>query len=141
MFDKPDSDRLAVWHDFRNSLETSDNPLQDVIDFYNKAPLVSIVMDPYDQESWLDPWELMYENNYCEFAIVLGIYHTLSLTDRFSQVQKEIHICTNKEVAKTKYLLYIGDNVIGFDRQKVISKNDLDANWIAETVYQLPILQ
>lgn len=141
MFDKPDSERLAVWHDFRNSLETSDNPLQDVIDFYNKAPLVSIVMDPYDQESWLDPWELLYENKYCEFAIVLGISHTLSLTDRFSQVKKEIHISTNKEVAITKYLLYIGDNVIGFDRQKFIHKDEIDSNWISETVYQLPLYQ
>ena len=141
MFDKNPVDRLRAWHEFRNTLEHSVDPIQDTIDLYSKASIVNIMMDPYDQSTWLDPWELLNENMYCDFATVLGIGYTLSLTDRFSQATKEIHICTNKEVAKTKYLLYIGENVIGFDRQQVISKNNIDKDWIAEIVYHLPLYQ
>ena len=141
MFDKSPADRLRAWHEFRNQLEHSVDPIQDTIDLYSKASIVNIMMDPYDQSTWLDPWELLNENMYCEFATVLGIGYTLSLTDRFSQVHKEIHICTNKEVAQTKYLLYIGENVIGYDRSKAVPKDSIDENWIVETVYQLPSYQ
>ena len=38
MFDKKYEDRLTIWREFRNELETSADPLQDTIDFYNQAP-------------------------------------------------------------------------------------------------------
>lgn len=141
MFDKSEVDRLRAWHNFRTNLETADDPLQDTIDLYNRAPLVSIVMDPWDQETWLDPWELLTENQYCEFSLVLAIGYTLSLTDRFKDTPKEIHICTNKEIAETKYLLYIGDKVIGYDRHTSINKDEIGAEWAAEKVYAVPTYQ
>jgi hypothetical protein len=141
MFDKSDADRLRAWYEFRISLETSENPIKDTINFYAKAPLVSIMMDPYDITSWLDPWELLNENLYCEFAIILGIGYTLSLTDRFLNEVKEIHICTNKEIAQTKYLLYIGDNVIGYRTNTAVKYSEIDNNWVIDRVYQLPTYQ
>ena len=141
MFDKSDVERLRAWYEFRLNLETADDPIQDTIDLYNKAPLVSRMMDPYESESWLDPWELLNENLYCEFSIILGIGYTLSLTDRFLNEGKEIHICTNKEIAQTKYLLYIGNNVIGYRRDSVVDKAEIDSSWVVERVYQLPSYQ
>lgn len=141
MFDKSDVERLRAWHEFRLTLETSENPIQDTIDLYNKAPLVSIMMDPYNSETWLDPWELLNENLYCDFAIILAIGYTLSLTDRFLTEVKEIHICTNKEIAQTKYLLYIGDKVIGYQRNTAVDKAEIDSSWVVERVYQLPSYQ
>jgi len=141
MFDKNPVDRLRAWHEFRNTLENSVDPIQDTIDLYSKASIVNIMMDPYDDSTWLDPWELLNENMYCDFATVLGIGYTLSLTDRFSQVAKEIHICTNKEVAQTKYLLYIGEDVIGYDRLKAVPKDTIGENWKVEMIYQLPSYQ
>lgn len=141
MFDKSDVERLRAWHEFRLTLETSENPIQDTIDLYNKAPLVSIMMDPYNLETWLDPWELLNENLYCDFAIILAIGYTLSLTDRFLTEVKEIHICTNKEIAQTKYLLYIGDKVIGYQRNTAVDKAEIDSSWVVERVYQLPSYQ
>jgi len=51
MFDKKYEERLAAWVDFRNQLETSDTPFEDIFNFYNRAPLVKIQVDPYDQTS------------------------------------------------------------------------------------------
>lgn len=141
MFDKLDTERLRAWYEFRLGLETSQDPLQDTIDFYSKAPLVSITMDPYDAATWLDPWELLNENLYCEFAIILAIGYTLSLTDRFSDTKKEIHIITNKEIAQTKYLLYIGDSVIGYQTNTAVDKTQVDNTWMIDKVYQLPTYQ
>lgn len=141
MFDKKYEDRLRAWADFRSQLENSDDPIQDVINFYNRAPLVNIQVDPYDQTTWLDPWTLIYENRYCNFAIILGIAYTLQLTARFSNSNFEIHICTDKEKSEVKYLLFVDDTVIGYHRTLYIDKSSLPQNLIIEKVYPLSALQ
>lgn len=141
MFDKKYEDRLRAWAEFRTQLETSGTPIQDVIDFYNKAPLVNIQVDPYDQSTWLDPWTMLYENNYCNFAILLGIAYTLQLTARFSDASYEIHICTDKENSEVKYLLIVDNLAFGYLRESVVNVVDLPPSLKIENIYQLPALQ
>lgn len=141
MFNKKYDDRLRAWSDFRFYLETAVDPVQDTMDLYNTCPLVSIQVDPYDQDTWLDPWQLLYENCYCQFAIILGIGYTLALTERFSQASFEIHICTDKTNSEVKYLLYIDKQVIGYDRSRAIAATELSSNLVIEKIYQLPPLQ
>lgn len=137
MFDKKFEDRLRAWIEFRNALENSNNPIQDTIDLYSNAPMVNIQVDPWNQETWLDPWELLYENTYCEFAKLLGIYYTLKLTTRFSQSNAEIHICTDNEKSKTMYLLFFDNDVIGYDISKAVETKDLPKKLTIETKYAL----
>ena len=47
--------RLSGWSAFRETLELSDDPLQDVINYYNKIPTVSIQTDPYTPSTWPGP--------------------------------------------------------------------------------------
>lgn len=137
MFDKKYEDRLRAWSEFRSSLETSATPIQDAIEYYRRAPLVSIQVDPYDKSTWLDPWDLIYENKYCEFATVLGIAYSLQLTERFSQSHFEIHICTDNKKSEVKYLLHVDDEIIGYTIDKAVKKTDLPTDLIVETKYTL----
>lgn len=137
MFNKKYDDRLRHWSEFRSRLETSESPIQDAIDFYTNAPLVSIMVDPYDKDTWLDPWQLLLENKYCDFSIILGILYTLKLTDRFSNEDFEIHIITNKEKSEVKYLLYIGNIIVGYDRTKPVFAEEIPNNLKTEKVYSL----
>jgi hypothetical protein len=73
MFDKKYEERLRAWNEFRQSLEASTDPLEDTVKFYERAPVVSIQVDPWDSDTWLNPWELLYENKYCEFSKILAI--------------------------------------------------------------------
>lgn len=139
MFEKSEVERLRAWHEFRDLLETSNDPIQDTIELYNSAPLVNISVDPYNQDAWPNPWELLKENTYCDFGIILAIAYTLQLTDRFSEAPKEIHISTNKNQAQTKYLLYVDNKVVGFNRIAWVHEDDFDSSeWTVETKYQLP---
>lgn len=140
MFDKKYEDRLAVWHDFRKSLEVVDDPLQAVIDFYSNAPMVSINTDPYDRTTWLDPWELINENQYCEFCTVLGQCYSLQLTERFTGVDFEIHIAIDKEKSESYYLLHVGDKVLGY-RNNYVSVDDIPQSVVSQKVYRMPNLQ
>lgn len=137
MFDKNDYDRLRAWAEFRNSLEQSDNPINDTINLYNKAPTVSISMDPWDQTTWLNPWELLQENQYCSFSKILGIFYTLQLCERFSKSNFEIHICTDNENSEVKYLLKLDDIVIGYEQHEPVAIDFLPKNLTIDLKYSL----
>ena len=137
MFEKKYEDRLRSWVELRKQLETSNNPLQKVIDFYKKVKLVRIQVDPYDKSSWPDPWTLLNDNVYCRFAVLLGIAYTLQLTERFSRSNFEIHITRDKENYTMRYLLYVDDQVVDCDKNEPILANTLSLQLQIETKYPL----
>jgi hypothetical protein len=137
MFDKKFDDRLRAWIEFRNTLENSDTPIQDTIDLYSRAPMVAIQVDPWNQDTWLDPWQLLLENQYCDFAKLLGIFYTLKLTTRFSDSAAEIHICTDSEKSKSLYLLFFEGKVIGYNTNHAIELAEIPKKLVLETKYTL----
>lgn len=142
MFDKKTyEDRLSSWVEFRKSLDNCTDPFRSVLDYYLQANLVSIQVDPFDRESWLGPWNLVLENEYCNFAVVLGMAYTLQLTERFSHSHFEIHIITDYENSELKYLLYIDNMVIDYQHNKVISSDEIPPKGKIEKIYKLEPLQ
>ena len=133
--------RLAEWSSFRQSLEISNDPIQDVIDYYKQVPVVSIHTDPYDMSSWPDPWELVYENEYCEYCILLGMCYTLQLTDRFSQSDFEIHISTDKTSEVFFYPVFVDNHVLCYEFDEVCQRADLPTEFISQRIYRMPRLQ
>lgn len=139
MFEKPFEERMAAWQQFRQTLETSATPFEDVINFYRKAPLVSVHTDPWNPDTWPDPWQLLDENQYCDFCTVLGWCFSLQLTDRFKESSFEIHIITDNCLGYN-YLLMVDDNVLGYDDNKVINRADLPSTLQSQHVYAMPAL-
>lgn len=137
MFNQNYEQRLKTWSLFREDLERSEDPLQDVIDFYKPFPLVSIHTDPYDRNCWPDPWQLIHENEYCDYCILLGMCYTLQLTDRFSGEDLEIHIGIDKENTRHYYLLVVGDRVLGFDPDKHVHIDTAFAKVQSQVTYQM----
>jgi hypothetical protein len=140
MFNKKFEERLVAWQQFRLALETSTTPIEDALEFYKTAPLVSIQVDPWDPDTWLDPWELLYENQYCDFSKILAICYSFQLTERFMAENFEIHIYTNNKEAKTVYLLFFQDKVIGYDWSNIISRNNLPDSFEPQKTYTMPKL-
>jgi len=114
MFDKSFYDRLQIWQELRNQVESADEPFELVKDFWHKAPLVNISADPYDSSTWPSPWEMLLENKYCDFMKILAIFYTLQLTDRFSKSHFEIHIVLDKQESVIRYLLLVDNRTIGY---------------------------
>lgn len=137
MFDKTYEVRLQSWSDFRSTLETTDDALQTAIDQYATAPIVSIQTDPWEQDTWPTPWELVLENQYCDFCRLLGICYSLQLTDRFSTSTFEIHIAVDKEKEKTYYLLFVDEYVAGYDEVSYVHKTKLPSTLESQTVYSM----
>lgn len=120
--------RLGKWAKFRTSLESSVDPIQAAIDQYNQAPMVSIHTDPYDRSTWPTPWELVKENQYCDFCKLLGICYSLQLTDSFSNERFEIHIQRSDKNSQIYYLLFVGNRVVGYDKDTHVAISELPAD-------------
>lgn len=130
-------DRLASWVAFRQELEKHPTPVEKVIQFWNKAPISSRTCDPFDQSTWLDPWNLIEDNHYCEFSKILAIYYTLSLTDRFKNSYFEIQIINDKEAHELRYILLFDDLVIGYFYNRAILQDDLPLDITIQASYPM----
>lgn len=138
MFNKTYEERLALWREFRNRLETSQDPIQDTINFYSLAPIQRLNADPFTPSTWPDPWELLEENNYCSFVKILAICYTLQLTDCLSQSTYMIHTAYDKEKSETYYILYVDDKVIGYHGETYVFKKDLPITLQSQFEYSMP---
>jgi hypothetical protein len=140
MFEKKYEDRLAAWRDFRETLEVHEDPLQSVMDFYDRAPRVSIQTDPWDQDTWPTPWELVNENQYCDFARVLGMCYSLQLTERFKGSIFEIHIGIDTSNSSLMYLLFVDDRVIGMG-ESYVHCSEIPETFLPQKIYPMPSIQ
>ena len=138
MFFEDTEYRLNAWKNFRKKLETSDTPLEDTIEFWSKAPLVSKHLDLYRSETWPDPWSIISQGKYNELTVSLMIGHTLKLTKRFNQSPIEIksYLDTDKKVVYN--LCCIGNKILNYPYREVTEEQELPEAMVLQTIISLP---
>lgn len=141
MFDLPYEDRLRAWRNFRNYLEESRKPLQDTINFVNQAPVGKLEFNVWNDSEWPQPWELVERNQFSEFAKILLICYTLQLTERFAEEKVEIHIGSRVENNEMLFLLYFGDQVIGYVYDIPVPVDQLPKSIVSQRIFIMPKLQ
>lgn len=130
-------DKLSTkWYELRQQLEKDLNPLETVAKFFESLPKVKIYTDPYDPDTWPTPWELIDENEYCPFNIILGICYTIQLTERFKNCQPKINVAIDKINKTVYYLLIINDKVYGYD-SKWVDIGDLPNSLKIQKMYRM----
>lgn len=107
MFDIFGTNRLTEWKKFRDELEDSETPIEDVLALWSKAPIVNPYLNPRDSDSWPDPWHLIIDDQFDDLAIALGIVYTLKLTERFMDDSFEIHMSIFHNEKYPRYYLRI----------------------------------
>ena len=123
MFKLYGHERLTEWRNFRQQLEISDNPLQDIADFWGNAPFVNPYLNPDNPKGWPDPWHLILDDKYDDLGVALGMFFTLKLTKRFIDTYCEIH---TSMLPNEKY-----------PRYSLIVDNKWVLNWEYKTVVQV----
>jgi hypothetical protein len=73
--------RLRHWNELRAELENLElaEKCIKVDAFWQQCPLNNHYLHPVDITDWPNPWELIYENEYCVYARALGMVYTLTL--------------------------------------------------------------
>jgi hypothetical protein len=113
---EPPSVRLALWREFRKSLD-KDNIIDvcdTVIRWWQSAPLVNLTIDPVNAGQWPTPWEMLHHGDFCENSLALGMSYTiyyanpdienelLFLTCKDSHIQKLCALIDNKHLLNYK---------------------------------------
>ena len=141
VFDASSSERLAKWKQFRDTLETSNNPFEDVAEFWSHAPFVSDFLDPQTPNTWPDPWHLILDGRFDDLAIVLGMLYTLQLTQRFMGSHFEIHMSIVSQNKSPNFWLVVdGCYVLNYHYKQVVAVNRV-ANEPATILYTTNSLQ
>ena len=129
--------RLTTWYTFRQHLEESPDPFSDVAEFFRRLPRVKFYTDPYDSERWPTAWELIDENEYCEFNLILGMCYTLQLTERFKNSRVTINVASDSINKTGYYLLIIDDNVYGYADEEWIDVKELPKTLKMQKIYNM----
>ena len=126
VFDQHGTDRLAAWKQFRDSLETSNQPLEDVAELWSHAPFVSAYLNPKNPAEWPDPWHLILDLHLDDLAIALGMLYTIKLTQRFMDTECEIHTSILPDKKEPSYMLVVdGKYVLNLEYKNVVSIEEL----------------
>jgi len=126
VFDQHGTDRIAAWKEFRDSLETSNHPLEDVAELWSHAPFVSPYLDPQKPNEWPDPWHLILDLRLDNLAIALGMLYTIKLTHRFIDIECEIHTSVTPEEKDPLYFLIVDKKyVLNLEYKTVVSADSL----------------
>jgi hypothetical protein len=127
VFDKHGNQRLTEWKQFRDSLEVSNTPLEDVAEFWSRAPFVSPYLNPGNPSEWPDPWHLVLDLRLDDLAIALGMLYTIKLTQRFMGTNCEIHTSMSPSEKDPRYFLIVdGRYVLNLEYKNVVELEGLD---------------
>ena len=133
-------DKVRVWKELREDLESAYEPFRVLNDFIKSLPRSTRKQNPWDPESVALPWHLIENKSFTEYEIALLCAYTLQLTDRFSQAKVEIHISKDIEKEVNMYLVYLdGSIVLGYN-EEVSSSNSIPQSIVSQKVIQLPPL-
>ena len=128
MFTLSIDDRLSKWIELRSFIDTADDPLAEVWDFWHQAPFVphNKNIDPYYQKSWPSPWEIIAANKYDDFTKALMIGWTLKLTSKFKNNKIILKTLIEPDTEKEYNLIYVDEKwVINYSDNGPISVEEI----------------
>ena len=115
--------RLKNWHDLRLKLESEDisKICIEVDKFWQQCPLNNHYLHPVDINNWPNPWELVFDNEYCVYARALGMIYTLLLLG-----VKDIDLVEAKDDNDEDVVLVLVDNakyILNYWPNTVVNNN------------------
>jgi hypothetical protein len=121
VFDQYGIDRLSAWRCFRDCLESSPTPFEDVIKFWREAPFVGPYLNPNNPGSWPDPWQLIIDGKFDNLGLALAMLYTLKLTQRFSEISCELY------TIESSYAVIVDNNtILNLEKREITSLISLE---------------
>ena len=124
-------ERITRWREFRDQLTNSKEPLQDIVNLWNKAPRTERDLDPWNSQRWPTPWELLEENRFCPVAIPLMMGWTAKLSTRLSTSVVLIKTFIDHSQQRYYNVCMVDDNVLNYE-PKVVKEHNLQSTMFCQ---------
>jgi hypothetical protein len=128
------TERLQFWKSFRIDISKLDldAAIQKTNHLWSYSPFLKYYLSTDNVANWPDPWELIYENEYCDLARALGIVYTLYLTDHREYFENNIEIRIYRNMASGEVFntVFIGSGkyVLNMIHDEVVNNEHIDAS-------------
>ena len=136
MWNLEPNERLREWKQFRERINNLDfdQALTETVHLWSYAPYVNKYLDRFDNSDWPDPWQLLYDNAYCDLAKALGMLYTLYLSTHYERSfsELEIRVYKNNNNGDIFNIVWIdqGKYILNFTFDTIVNKNLIDENLI-----------
>lgn len=122
------SERLRYWYNFRQQLNDIpfDQALHQTVNLWSFAPFVSKYLHYEDICNWPDPWQLIYENNYCDLAKALGMLYTLHFCNHRPLLEIRIYYDSNAMVQYNLVWINKGKYVLNYEFNDIVNKEHVE---------------
>lgn len=119
--------RLRLWQEFRHKI--SKQPLEQAVSetshLWSFAPYQKYYLTTDQIENWPGPWELIYDNYYCNLAIALGMLYTLYLSDHRPLMKLKIYEDQNCREQYNLLFVEQGKYVLNMEHDTVLNKTQI----------------
>jgi hypothetical protein len=115
--------RLREWFKLKESLAEQDlsTICIEVDRFWQRVPINNHYLHPDDIEDWPNPWELVYNNVYCDLSICLGMTYTLCLLESPTFTDIELKIYRTESGWTNLSLINQGKYVLNYHYGRVVN--------------------
>lgn len=128
-------ERLRSWQEFRTRIfELSiDDAVKETQHLWSYAPFVKNYLHYDLVKEFPGPWELIYDNYYCDLAKALGILYTLYLSKK---PEIEIRVYINPTTTEQYNLVYVdkGKYVLNYIHDEVVNSTQVENNLKLKTI-------
>lgn len=121
-------ERLRWWSNFRKELNqlTLEQAVIKTNHVWSFAPFVTHYLHYDFVEDFPNPWELLYDNHYCDLARALGIMYTLYLTDHKPPMTLSIFLDNSTQIIYNLVTIESGKYVCNMLHDQVVNKSHLE---------------
>lgn len=131
MWNEFPSDRLRWWHNFRLDLDKM--PLSEAVlktnHLWSYCPQQKYYLLYNEVAEWPNPWELIYDNVYCDIAKCLGIMYTLYLTNHIPSLEIRQYKDTATNTLYNLVFVDRGKYVLNLEYNTVVNKTQIDSSF------------
>ena len=119
-----------TWRNLRAQLTSDKTDIQHleiVAKFWSRSPISAPFIDWDNPSTWLDPWELMYEDIFDAIAVAIGMEYTLLLADdkRWTSDRLQLILACTEDTSVQQLMLVVDNKwLLNCEHATVLLLND-----------------
>ncbi len=123
---------IKYWREFREKLETKNKEeiLKEINLFWWKAPIVKFSLDYEKPETWLTPWELIFENQFDDISRAYVMAETLYMlkTNVFEESKINLMVIKDYINEEIKCILVVDNIVLNYEYNNLKNFDEIIQN-------------
>lgn len=132
---------LKNWKELRNSLSVGMTDMEQmtaVVSYWSKAPIMARSLNWDGPKEWPDPWKLIFDGDFDESSVALGMFYTLLLSDdgRWNTSRLSLILVLDRERQAQRLVLEVDSRwLLNLDYNSIVDGNSSGKTFFIQQQY------